>query len=315
MSDSIFKASIVSPVTVLLLALLSFPGSAFARDDGNVLFLSDYLYGDYYYARLRDVDRSNPRHIRPRKLRLPSDFRSNVELGNHDVSYDGKSIVFAARMTSNLDWDIYRGKIDLRKRRITNVELVVGNVGTRDEDPRFSWDGKQIVYKCNGNICIYPENGISNPVVKSWCELWAPSIDVSGYRISYTKRCSAATADRVWQYDRLTGEETDVPSAADSMDRFASFLSDGRLLYSHADSTTGRSSLWVHDAGYVSLLHDRSISDDDSYPDKHDPDHIAFIGWEDDGYNLFMYRSSRQDSVRLSSGIPILAPVLFRKPR
>ena len=50
-------------------------------------------------------------------------------------------------------------------------------------------------------------------------------------------------------------------------------------------------------------------------PDKHNFNHIAFIGWENDGYNLFMYRQMSTDSVRLSQGLPMLAPVLFRQTR
>jgi hypothetical protein len=302
----------VLPGTGLVVLIYLFSGTAIAQDDGNVLYLSEYLHGDYYYARLRDVDRSNPRFIRPRKLRLHSSFRENVELGNHDVSYFGKKIVFAARNTIDYDWDIYIGTIDLRRKRIRNVDRIIRNIGARDEDPRFSWDGTQIVYKCGGDICVYPEFNYTNPVVKSWCELWAPSFDPSGYRISYTKRCGGRSDDRVWQYDLLTGSESAVPSATSSTDRFSQFLDDGRIVYSHIDIAAARSSLWIYDSGYVSQLHDQTESDDDPYPDKHDRNHIAFIGWEDDGYDLYVYRQSRGDAVRLSDGLPILAPVLFR---
>jgi hypothetical protein len=293
----------------VLLALLS--GTAHAQADGNVLYLSEYLYGDYYYAALGDIDRY-PRPIRPRKLRLPSSFRAGVELGNHDVSRDGKTIVFAARYTTDYDWDIYTGTIDLSNQRIHSVNLLVRTIGARDEDPRFSWDGTQIVYKCAGDICMYPDLLYTNPVVASWCELWGPSLDPSGYRIAYTKRCGPSSDDKVWQFDLLTGVESAVPSDDGSTDRFAHFLDDGRIVYSHIGPDGAEASLWIHDSGYVSLLHDRTDSDDDPYPDKHDRDHIAFIGWDIDGYSLYVYRQSRGDSVRLSYGRPILAPVLFR---
>lgn len=299
--------------SVLMAAILSsVPSIGYAQDDGNVLFLSEYLYGDYYYARLGDVDGFDPGLISPRRLRLPRSFRADIELGNHDVSPDGKYLVFAARNTRDYDWDIYSGTIDLRKRRIRRVQRIIRNIGTRDEDPRFSWDGTQIVYKCDGNICIYPELIYTHPVVASWCELWAPSLDQSGYSISYTKRCGAAADDKIWRYDLLTGIESQVPGESGSADRFAHFLDDGRIVYSHIDPVAARSGLWLYDSGYVSLLHQRTGSDDDPYPDKHDRNHIAFIGWEGNGYNLFMYRHDRGDSVRLTQGIPILAPVLFR---
>ena len=80
----------------LSVLVLSFSTSAFAQDDGYVLYLSEYLYGDFYFASLGDVDGKKVRRIRPRKLRLPKSFRSQAEIGNPDVSIDGKSIVFAA---------------------------------------------------------------------------------------------------------------------------------------------------------------------------------------------------------------------------
>lgn len=297
----------------LFVSMISASGMANAWTDGNVLYLSEYLYGDYYYARIWDVDRADPKYFRPKKLRLPDNFRSGVELGNHDVSYDGKTIIFAARKTNDYDWDIYTGSIDLRKRRIHSVRRIIRNIGTRDEDPRYSWDSAVIVYKCNGDICVYPDLIYPNPVVHSWCELWGPAIDRSGYIISYTKRCEGPSSDRIWHFNLLSGVESDVPNEGGQADRFSQILDDGRTVYSHVDDATFRSSLWIHDAGNVSLLHDRTESDDDPYVDKHDRDHIAFIGWENDGYNLFIYRQSQRDSVRISDGLPILAPVLFRQ--
>ncbi len=93
------------------------------------------------------------------------------------------------------------------------------------------------------------------------------------------------------------------------------YLQDGRIVYSHIDSNTSTSSLWTHDYGFVLSPHDRTSSDGDPYPDKHNFNHIAFIGWENDGYNLFMYRQMSTDSVRPSQGLPMLAPVLFRQTR
>ena len=151
-----------SPLRLLAYALLAASSlvlsrTALAQSDGYVLFLDEYLTGDYYFASLWDLDGENPPQIFPRKLRLPRSLRRNIEIGNADVSPDGSTMVFAARKTSDYDWDIYYGTIDARRSRIRNVGLMVRNVGGRDEDPRFSWDGTSVVYKCSGNICIYPE--------------------------------------------------------------------------------------------------------------------------------------------------------------
>ncbi len=289
-----------------------FGGAAFGNDDGNVLYLSEYLHGDFYYAPLGDIDRSDPPLLQPIKLQLPVTFRAKVELGNHDVSPDGKSIVFAARKTTDYDWNIYRGDIDLRKKRIRKLTRIIRNVGVRDEDPRYSWDGRQIVYKCGGNVCIYPELTYASPVVTSWCELWAPSFGPTGYAITYTKRCAGSSDDKIWQFDLLTETESALPSAGGATDRFSQFLDDGRIVFSRFDAASGRSSLWVHDSGVSALLHDRTQSDDDLNADKHDRNHIAFIGWQDDGYDLYVYRVSRGDSVKLTEGRSVLWPVLFR---
>lgn len=292
--------------------VLSFSTNAFAKDGGYVLYLSEYLHGDFYFASLGDVDGEEVRRIRPRKLRLPRSFRSQAELGNPDVSIDGKSIVFAARLTTDYDWDIYTGTIDLSRRQIRDLRVIVGNAGSRDEDPRYSWDGSRIVYKCGGNICIYPDNNYINPVVNSQCELWAPSFDLSGYTVSYTKRCNGSPSDRIWQYSLLMHEEVQVPNIDGGADRFAHFLEDGRIVFSRIDLSSVTSSLWIHDSSFTSVLHDRTESDDDAYPDKHDSNHIAFIGWGGSGYDLFMYRQQHGDSVRLTRVTSVLAPVLFR---
>lgn len=311
----IIAAAMVTPIflvtPLVFVATNSFAGTG-EDDDGYVLYLSEYLTGDYYYAPLTQVDSDNPPLIRPRMLRLPWRFRSRVELGNADVSYDGRRIVFAARKTSDNDWNIYTGNIDVNRGRIRQLRRIIRNIGTRDEDPRFSWDGSQIVYKCDGNICIHDNSGQTDPIVQSWCELWAPSFDLSGYTVTYTKRCGDGSSDRIWEYNLLSGVETDVPNIGGGADRFSHYLEDGRIVYSHIDAATNTSSLWSHDYGSASPFHDRTSSDDDPYPDKHNFNHVAFIGWEDGGYNLFMYRLMSGDSVRLSQGIPMLAPVLFR---
>jgi Tol biopolymer transport system component len=300
---------------VVVLAVLPFSLDAYAQADGNVLYLSEYLYGDFYYAPLGDVDTANPRSIRPRRLRLPGNFRSGIELGNADVSFDGRRIVFAARRTTDYDWDIYEAEINLGRRRIDNVARIIHDAdGGRDEDPRYSWDGSRIVYKCSNDICVYPENGYTNPVVSSPCELWVPSFDLSGTNVSYVKRCDDdPSSDRIFRSNLQGGAPIEIENFGGGPDRFAHFLADGGIVYSHDDGGSATASLWVSYPGATPLLlHSQTESDDDPYPDKHDANHIAFIGWENGGYNLFIFRYARGDAVRILSNRPVLAPVLFR---
>jgi Tol biopolymer transport system component len=229
------------------------------------------------------------------------------------VSFAGRRIVFGARNTSDFDWGIFIGSIDLAGERITQVEPLIQNDGVREEDPRFSWDGAHIVYKCDGDICIYPDD-YGNPVVSSACELWAPAFDASKTLITYAKRCDGSLSDRIWQYSLVDRTERQVPNAGGGPDRFSHFLGDGRIVYSHIDSGSATASLWIYEpaSGVTGLLHDRTDSDDDPYPDKHDGNHLAFIGWKGNGYDLYMYRESTRDSVQLTRGVSVLGPVLFR---
>jgi len=301
--------------------------AAGGSEDGYIVYLSRYLDGDYYVAALGDVDVASPPLIKPRKLRLPRRFRNQVEIGNHDVSPDGRTIIFAATSKTNPDWNIYQGSINLARARITAITRLIGDSipdrPTRDEDPKFSWDGSQIVYKCDFDICVHgPQTGLVERVATSPCELWSPSFDRTGYSISYTQRGEEADGgcdddprkDRIWLQDLTRMEAREVPlgTVGGGPDRFAHYLGDNRIVYSHIDGETLGASLWVYENGRVSLLHNETRSDDDPYPDKQDPNHIAFIGWQDGGYQLFMYRRDRNDAVQLTRDLPVLAPVPFR---
>lgn len=306
-----------------VLSLCTAP-AALAEEDGYVVYLSEYGSGAYYLAALGDVSLPNSKPLRPTRLDMPRLFSRRAELGNHDVSYDGRLVTFAARVKGNSSWDIYVGRLDLPGARITDVEAVV-RTETRDEDPRFSWSSTEgdvrIVYKCDNDICVYDGHS-ARAAVRSECELWAPSFSPSGTRISYGKRCGEPSSDRIWYYDSSTGLEYQVPNQGGQADRFAYFLYEDTLVYSHIDAAARESSLWrafipTSGAANVELWHDRTESDDDPYPDRTNRDLVAFIGWENvgwkrgGGYNLFVYRISEGTSVRLTEGIPVLAPAIF----
>ena len=212
--------------------LIILTGIARADDDGGVVYLSAYLDGDYFYAPLGNIDGDNVRPLQPRRLNFPGDFRALVELGNHDVSPDGREIVFAARQRRTLDWDIYRGRLDTAEYRVDQLEVLINAPGHREEDPKYSWDSEQIVYKCDGNICLYPDRTGANPVVSSPCELWAPSIDQSGRIISYTKRCGPGDSEKIWYFDLLTQAESRLPETSGARGRFSHYSSSGRLVFS-----------------------------------------------------------------------------------
>ncbi len=87
------------------------------------------------------------------------DFRSNTLTGISDTwgisnpmnahfSPDGKSIVFMG-VTPGSGWDVFRWRIGTVVNP-QNLTRLSGN--TRDEDPKYSFDGNKIVFKQNGVI-------------------------------------------------------------------------------------------------------------------------------------------------------------------
>lgn len=65
-----------------------------------------------------------------------------------------------------------------------------------------------------------------------------------------------------------------------------------------------------YEGGSISPFHDRTESDDDPYADKSNWEYLAFVGYQN-GYDLFIYRESRRDSVQLTQGTPVLGPIIF----
>jgi hypothetical protein len=294
------------------------------NNNGLVVYLSAYLSGDYYYAPVPDLvpEQSQQQHIQPVKLSLPKDFRRSVELGNHDISADGQIIVFAARTKRGKNWDIYTGTPDYDRAEITNVQRIIHESGAREEDPRFDWSRDasglhRVVYKCDGDICIY-DGSVTKVVEEAACELWAPSFNSEGTAVSYVQRCDGPESDRIWYaylnapYDR---EEVPRPGNAGGPDRFSHFLDSDSLVYSHIMPDSGAAALWRYDGSSGNLaqltFNENTNSDDDAYPDKSNPGRIAYIGWQEGtGYNLFIYENQR--SHKLSHGVPMLAPAIFR---
>ena len=156
------------------------------------------------------------------------------------------------------------------------------------------------------------------PVVIDPCELYGPVFDYVGTTISYTRRCADAQSDRIIVHDLMTHSKLELQNEGGGPDRFAHFHADGRLLYSHVDVVSGTASLWSYNfynpngsSMPPTLFHNKTFSDDDSYAHKQNPEYTFFIG-VDQGYNLYAYRATRDDSVKLSDGYPMLGTVVFQ---
>ncbi|MFT3844284.1 MAG: hypothetical protein QM725_04470 [Lacibacter sp.] len=86
--------------------------------------------------------------FKQKKLSVISDSWNITNPMNAHFSPDGKSIVFMG-IASTTGWDIFRWRIGSDKAP-QNLTSSFGN--TRDEDPKYSFDGLKIIFKQNGII-------------------------------------------------------------------------------------------------------------------------------------------------------------------
>jgi hypothetical protein len=282
------------------------------------IFLDGYPRGNLHLVELPDLDARNVRTVRSEQLtiELPRKLRRKFQVANGDVHFDGsgRTMVFGGRTGNNASWDIYLADVNVAAGKLENVRTLIENRSGRDEDPRFSADGLQVVYKCDGSICLTDTNGLNNRKVVdgNGCELWAPALDSSGVVVTYVERCGDANSDRIVSYELYDGERTVVANSGGGPDRFPHFMVSGEIVYSHVDTATSTASLWLYtDGNDPDLLHNETESDDDPYAYSIDRNYLAFIGWEQDGYSLYIYRDREREAVRITQGVNVLGPILF----
>lgn len=120
---------------------------------------------------------------------------------NANISPDGKSIVFMGKQQNA--WNIYTWELDSNKLP-TNLTMSSGE--TKNEDPKYSFDGKSIVYKRNGDIMkmnleTKQEENLTKNDSKIENSMSYPSTD--GNVIYFTK--GAYGASGIYQKDLRTG--------------------------------------------------------------------------------------------------------------
>ncbi len=144
-------------VCVMVLALSTILISALQRDtsslEGTLIY---HRYTDYqsWDATMWTIDLASGV-----QRRVNSDWVSMISPINAHFSADGKTITFmgsAAGLAEN-DWDIFtsqwNGKVWQEPINLT------GPNGARDEDPKFSPDGKTIIYKEDGVLVTMNADG------------------------------------------------------------------------------------------------------------------------------------------------------------
>jgi hypothetical protein len=292
------------------------PPSCDAEQPDYVVFLDDYPKGRFHLALLPCLSGMEVNIVSPRELALdlPRKLQRTFQVGNGDVYNDGDSrrIVFGGRASSRDYWDLYEGVIDVNRALITDIRVLVGTPSIREEDPRFSLDGQWIVYKRNGEIWRMDAQdpyAVPKPLHREdGCELWAPSMYANV--VTYARRCGGEPDRIVYQVEGARPQI--VPGSGDGPDRFAHFTAIGDVVYSHFDTSESRTSLWLYIPGATpQFLHDETRSDDDPYADRSGDEYIAFAGWGDGRYDLYVFRRSVQNAVRITNSINVLGPILF----
>jgi hypothetical protein len=294
------------------------PPTCIVEQPDYVVFLDDYPNGRFHLAVLPCLADDTVAQVSPQKLELdlPRRDRRKFQVGNGDIFYDGtvRRIVFGGRRGSSDHWGIYEGEVDIGRGMITGIRELVSTPLVREEDPRFSLDGQYIVYKRNGEIWrIFANNSAVEPELfhkEEGCELWAPSMFANV--IAYVRRCGEdRQSDRI-VYHPEGGKRTILTSEGGGPDRFSHFTKTGELVYSHLDAKENVASLWMYFANAGSIaLYDETGSDDDSFAERGGSEYIAFSGWGTDAYDLYVYRRTPGNAVRLTSGINVFGSILF----
>ena len=281
-----------------------------------VVFLDGYPQGRFHLAVLPCLSGTEVGFVNSRELALdlPRRLQRKFQVGNGDIYNDGdiRRIVFGGRGNSREHWGIYEGVIDVDRELITDISVLINTPSIREEDPRFSSDGQWIVYKRNGEIWrVNAQDPFAVPELirrEDGCELWAPSMYANV--VTYARRCGGGP-DRIAYQVEGAGPQI-LPSLGEGPDRFAHLTPIGDVVYSHFDTSKNRSSLWLYipDTTPV-LLHDETTSDDDPYAERIGNEYIAFVGWGDGRYDLYIFRRSLDNAVQITNHVNVLGPILF----
>ena len=292
------------------------PPSCDAEQPDYVVFLDDYPKGRFHLAVLPCMSGTEVNPVSPRELALdlPRKLQRNFQVGNGDIYSDGDSrrIVFGGRASSRDHWGLYQGVIDVDRALITNIRVLIGTPAIREEDPRFSANGQWIVYKRNGEIWrVNAQDPFAVPELfhrEDGCELWAPSMYANV--VTYVRRCGGEPDRIVYHVEGALPQI--LSGSGDGPDQFAHFTLTGDVVYSHFDTSESRSSLWLYIPGTAPHpLHDETRSDDDPYAERSGNEYIAFAGWGDEQYDLYVFRRSAQIAVKITNSINVFGPILF----
>ncbi|KAJ6244957.1 protein tolb [Anaeramoeba flamelloides] len=306
---------------LILLIILLF--SVIACSEHSI-FLDSYP-GNLYLVELQHLDSPDEISILPSNEIYDITPTGFVEkCGNPDVlsNTDCEDGVTDIVFPSNKEgyWQIYHGKVDINSKTITNLSAIVSNPDERYEDPRISWNGTKLLFKCGTNdnlnlcVCDFPEGTNKRTIVDTSSELWGPAWSPTDQNlISYTDRTQGTQeSDEVYVYDYSTSETTRLTDN-DHPDMYTTILKDGRIIWAYYNSEISRDNLLVADINDLSSKIEINVtgSDDDAYAFKNRENWFAFVGITDSQYSLFLYDLNSENHYQITENLNVLGPVVF----
>ena len=281
---------------------------------------------EYYVAFIDKYEQNIQGNIHLAKIGVPGNWINPItpcditpqglegKIGNIDVSKDGKKIVFPVNEDGN--WNIYIGDLDIEEGSIENIEEVA-TTSDREEDPKFSWDGTQIIFKKTLreiHICEDLETKETKCVVSGAddCETWGPAFDPTGTKFAYTHRTGQhENGDEIYVFNLVSGTNTQITDN-NIPDRYPTFLSYGEIVFAkNQGEQQGGDDLYLYSNG-EEPLYCGPTSDADPYSFKDNPKLVAFIKQDGTGrYNLNVLDMNSKIPEEISNDINVLGPAIF----
>jgi Tol biopolymer transport system component len=213
------------------------PDSSFPLSTGRVAFHSYRSYGD-------GTGHLFLFQLATRQLsRIDQPGWGIVDPINPHFSPDGRHIVFMGRARDN--WDVFLWKVDSTDPPL-NLTLAMGG---RNEDPKFSFDGRQIVIKHEadlfvGTVQADADNRLS---VSSWRALTSdgfaveegiPYFSADGTHVIYTQ--GADSNMRIWRIAVATGAKgLFATPPAGARDYYPTVLNDETYFFTRTGAGSG----------------------------------------------------------------------------
>lgn len=154
---------------------------------------------------------------------------------NAHFSNDGKQITFMG-IASNGSWDVYLYTLGSTDQPIN----ITNSAGVRDEDPKFSFDGKSIIFKQSGQLAVYDVNTKKIQKITNYTdkELSMPYYSVAGDKIV----CSidGSNNSSIGVYDITSKTLTEIYNRNNIAEYYPITLDANSFYYSAHLSTSNR---------------------------------------------------------------------------